>query len=74
MLKRILSSVGVVILGFVLVVAVVYWQLTRVAQTVTQAKEINIPLFRTAVDVSESTRTLEKTVVGAFLLRLNASY
>jgi len=68
MLKRILSSVGVVILGFVAVVAVVYWQLTQVAQTARQAKEVGIPLFRTAVAVSEDTRTLEKNVVGAFLI------
>ncbi len=68
MLKRILSSVGVVILGFVAVVTVVYWQLTQVAQTVRQAKEVSIPLFRTAVAVSEETRTLEKNVVGSFLI------
>lgn len=68
MLKRILSAVGIVVLGFVAVVAVVFWQLSRVAHTVRHAREIDIPLFRTAVNVSEQTRALEKTVSGAFLV------
>ncbi|AOS44692.1 Methyl-accepting chemotaxis protein IV [Lacunisphaera limnophila] len=69
MLKRILSTVGVVILGFVIVVAVVIWQLMSVARTVQAAKDVSIPLFRTAVNVSENTRALEKAVAGAFLVQ-----
>ncbi len=68
MLKRILSVVGVVILGFIAVVAVVAWQLARVADTVNEARDVKIPVFRAAVEVSEETRQLEKTVAGAFLV------
>jgi methyl-accepting chemotaxis protein len=68
MFRRILSAVGVVILGFVTVVGVVSWQLARVADTVAEAREVNVPVFRAAADVSEETGRLEKTVAGAFLV------
>ena len=67
MLTRILSAVGVVVFGFVTVVAVVSWQMSRVSHTVAAAREVDIPLLRAAVNISEQTRVLEKTVSGAFL-------
>jgi len=68
MLKRILSAVGVVVVGFVAVVAVVAWQLTRVTHTVRSGRELEIPLLQTAVDISEGIQTLEHTVARAFLV------
>ena len=67
MFKRILSAVGVVVLGFLAVVAVVVWQLTRVSDTVRRGTVTDIPLFRASVNISEGIVGLEKAVSTAFL-------
>lgn len=67
MLKRILLVVSIVVTGFVAVVAVVFVQLTKVTEAVTEAKDAKIPLYRLAVDVSENTSLLEKQTAAAFL-------
>lgn len=67
MLKRILSAVGVVVLGFITVVVVVFWQLRIVAKTIQQNGQIDIPLYQAAVSVNERTSELEKAVAGSFL-------
>lgn len=68
MLKRILFAVGVVVFGFVLVVAAVAWQLSRVTETVRSGRETEIPLFQAAVNVSDGILSLEKAVARAFLV------
>lgn len=67
MLKRILVAVGVVVFGFVLVVAAVAWQLSRVTETVRSGREIEIPLLQAAVNISDGILSLEKAVARAFL-------
>ncbi|MBK8000337.1 MAG: hypothetical protein IPK15_16850 [Verrucomicrobia bacterium] len=67
MLKRILSAVGVVVLGFVAVVAVVFWQLRVVSEIIRDNGEVDIPLYQAAVSVNERTVDLEKAVANAFL-------
>ncbi len=69
MRQRILFTVGVVIFGFAIVIAVVIWQLKIVDQTVGTTRDVSIPLYRLAVNVSENTRALEKTVSNAFLVQ-----
>lgn len=72
MLKRILSAVGVVVIGFVAVVAVVFWQLRVVARTIQQNGQVDIPLYQAAVSVNEKTVDLEKAVASAFLVNSQA--
>lgn len=72
MLKRILSAVGVVVIGFVAVVAVVFWQLRVVARTIQQNGQVDIPLYQAAVSVNERTVDLEKAVASAFLVNSQA--
>lgn len=67
MLKRIMTAVGVVAGGFVLVVALVIWQIRHVVTIVRQQADRSIPLYRDAVSVSESTARLERIVARAFL-------
>lgn len=67
MLRKILSTVGIVVFGFALVVGVVVWQLRHVAALVERAGEQNIPLYQASVAVTEQTRALEQTVANAFL-------
>ncbi len=67
MFKRILSAVGVVVLGFIAVVAVVVWQLTRISDTVRHGTVTDIPLFRASINISEGIVGLEKAVSTAFL-------
>lgn len=67
MLKRILSAVGVVVAGFVVVVAVVYWQLRHVEGTLHQNSRVDVPLYKAAVAVTERTADLEKVVSTSFL-------
>jgi methyl-accepting chemotaxis protein len=67
MLKRIMTAVGVVAGGFVLVVALVIWQIRHVVTIVRQQADRSIPLYRDAVSVSESTARLEQIVARAFL-------
>lgn len=67
MLKRILSAVGVVVVGFVAVVAVVFWQLRVVSRTIQQNGQVDIPLYQASVSVNERTVDLEKAVGAAFL-------
>ncbi len=67
MLKKILSAVGVVVLGFVAVVAVVFWQLRLVAKTIHENGEVDIPLYQVSVSVNERTADLEKAVAGSFM-------
>lgn len=66
MLKKILSAVGVVVLGFVAVVVVVFWQLRIVAKTIHENGEVDIPLYQVSVSVNERTADLEKAVAGSF--------
>lgn len=66
MLKKILSAVGVVVLGFVAVVVVVFWQLRIVAKTIHENGEVDIPLYQVAVSINERTADLEKAVAGSF--------
>ena len=66
MLKKILSAVGVVVLGFVAVVTVVFWQLRIVAKTIHENSEVDIPLYQVSVSVNERTADLEKAVAGSF--------
>ena len=65
MLKKILSAVGVVVLGFVAVVVVVFWQLRIVAKTIHENGEVDIPLYQVSVSVNERTADLEKAVAGS---------
>jgi methyl-accepting chemotaxis protein len=67
MLKRILSAVGVVVAGFITVVAVVFWQLRVVTEIIRDNGEVDIPLYQAAVAVNERTLDLEKAVANAFL-------
>ncbi len=67
MLKRILSAVGIVVLGLVAVVALVVWQIRSVVTVVRSQGEQSIPLYREAVAVSEGVASLEKIVSVAFL-------
>lgn len=64
---RILSAVGIVVAGFVLVVAVVVSQLRHVSSLVDRAGQQNVPLYQTAVAVGEQTRAVETTIANAFL-------
>ena len=67
MLKKILSAVSVVVLGFIAVVVVVVWQLRIVAKTIQQNGQVDIPLYQVAVSVNERTSDLDKAVAGSFL-------
>jgi methyl-accepting chemotaxis protein len=67
MFKRILSAVGVVVLGFVAVVALVIWQIKSVVTIVQKQGQQDIPLYQQAVAVGEEAGHLEKAVAGAFL-------
>ncbi len=67
MLKRILSAVGIVVLGFMAVVGVVIWQINGIIAIVHQQGSEDIPLYRQAVAVSGETSELERIVAGAFL-------
>lgn len=67
MLKNILSAVGVVVLGFIVVVGLVIWQLRTVSATIAGVRFEHTPLYRAAVAVSEETETLGRTVADTFL-------
>lgn len=67
MLKRILSAVGIVILGFVIVVAVVSMQLSQIDDAAQKTNDVNVPIFHAAVNASEDILELEKIVSEAFL-------
>ena len=67
MLKRILSAVGIIVVGFAVVVAVVYIQLRGVQGTLHQTSKVDVPLYRAAVAVTERTSDLEKAVSTSFL-------
>ena len=69
MFKRILLAVGIVVAGFLAVVAVVAWQLTRISATARSNQQIGLPVYRTAIAISDETRRLELGVTAAFLLR-----
>ncbi len=72
MLKRILFVVSIVLSGFIAVLGIVFWQLTGVAHTVTEAKDLEIPLYQLAVEISDGTHRLERETMNAFLaLRLS---
>ena len=72
MFKRILLAVGIVVAGFLAVVAVVAWQLTRISATARSNQQIGLPVYRTAIGISDETRRLELGVTAAFLLRQQA--
>ncbi len=66
MLRKILSAVGVVALGFILVVAFVRFQLGAIQNSVRSAGEVHIPLLQSAVHVTELTGSLRQDVFKAF--------
>ena len=72
MLRRILSAVGIVALGFVLVVAFVCWNLTRVRASVQSASATRIPAYEAAVAIKELAQSLQNEVGAAFLARLES--
>ncbi len=69
MFRKILSAVGVVALGFILVVAFVYTQLASVQRSVTEATEQRIPVFQAAIRIAEKTAVLRRDVLSAFSAR-----
>jgi methyl-accepting chemotaxis protein len=69
MFKRILLAVGIVVAGFVAVVAVVAWQLTRVSATARSNQQLSLPVYRAAIAISDETRRLELGVTAAFLVQ-----
>lgn len=66
MLRKILSAVGVVAIGFVLVVALVYFELGVIQRSVNQAGSVHIPLLQSTVQVVELTGGLRQDVFKAF--------
>jgi len=66
MLRKILSAVGVVALGFLLVVAFVSVELGLIQRSVRQASDVHIPLLQSAVHVTELTGALRQDVFKAF--------
>ncbi|MCS6275652.1 MAG: hypothetical protein H2169_15070, partial [Opitutus sp.] len=66
MLRKILGAVGVVAIGFVLVVALVYFELGGVQRSVNQAGSVHIPLLQSTVQVVELTGGLRQDVFKAF--------
>jgi methyl-accepting chemotaxis protein len=67
MLKNILSAVGIVIVGFSLVLGMVIWQLRGVSTTIGSVREQQIPLYRAAVSITEETKCLGLSVADTFL-------
>jgi hypothetical protein len=70
MLRRILSAVGIVALGFALVVAFVCWNLGRVRASVQAAALTRIPAYESAVQIQELAERLRAEVASTFLSRL----
>lgn len=69
MFRKILGAVGVVALGFVLVVVYVRYELGRMEQRSRVELEQRIPLFQTAVRATEASDLLRREVLSAFLAR-----
>ena len=69
MFKRIISAVGIVVLGFIAVVSLVIWQIRSVVTIVGKQGNQDIPLYQESVAVTEATGELEKAVAGAFLAK-----
>ncbi len=67
MLKRILSAVGIVVLGFIVVVSVVLFQFRQVGNSIQEQSSVTVPFYRAATKVSEVAKQLERLVSGAFL-------
>jgi hypothetical protein len=70
MLRRILSAVGIVALGFALVVAFVCWNLGRVRASVQAAALTRIPAYESAGHIRELAERLRAEVASTFLSRL----
>ncbi len=67
MLKNILSAVGIVIVGFSVVLGMVIWQLRGVSSTIAGVHDQQIPLYREASTVAAETKNLQHAVAEAFL-------
>lgn len=67
MLKRILTAVGILVTGFVAVVAVVMFQFRSVGDAIHDQTKTTLPFYRAASAVSEQAETLERLVTSAFL-------
>ena len=66
MLRKILTAVGVVALGFIVVVTFVRLQLGAIESAVRRASELHIPMLQSAVRVEELTGALRQDVFKSF--------
>lgn len=67
MLSRILSSVGIFVAGFVMVVGVVLFRFQEVGTSIREQSFVTVPFYRGTTQVSEATRYLERLVHASFL-------
>jgi methyl-accepting chemotaxis protein len=72
MLKKILSAVGIVVIGFCAVMMVVISEFDSVSEVISRQATVTIPFFEESSNLSEKTKMLSATLAGSFLSRSEA--